>query len=69
MNSDTSDQIKLIVVDDEPTQRLLLTRTLEKDWNHSILVAENGHQAIELAEREEGPLLLLLDWMMPDLSG
>jgi len=58
---------KILLVDDEPAQLELLRYNLEKA-GFETLQAENGHDAILLAE-EHGPDLVVLDWMMPEASG
>ena len=56
----------ILVVDDEPSIRLAVARMLEK--NYSILEAENGEDAIQIAE-EKKPDLILIDLMMPKMDG
>lgn len=58
--------LKVLVVDDEPTNVQLLAGALKKRYR--VLRAGNGYQAITLI-KEEVPDLILLDVMMPDLSG
>lgn len=57
----------IIVADDEDHLRLLVSKTLE-DPDHHILEALDGATALELA-RKERPQLIILDWMMPRMSG
>ncbi len=57
---------KLLVVDDEPNIRLLIKRIFEEDF--TILEAENGKRAIELAEKHI-PDVILMDIMMPESDG
>jgi len=64
--SDATDPV-ILVVEDEPAQLELLCYNLEKA-NYNVLRAENGEDALMLVE-EEAPDLILLDWMLPDLSG
>lgn len=59
--------IKVLIVDDEPAQRELLKYNIEKA-GFQVIVANNGRDAIEKIE-EEGPDLVVLDWMMPEASG
>jgi DNA-binding response OmpR family regulator len=54
---------KILIVDDQPAVRELVSVTLEIGPYH-ILTAENGDQALELA-RAELPELMLLDIQMP----
>jgi adenylate cyclase len=58
---------RLLVVDDNKVNRLLLTRNLELQ-GHSVASAENGRVALEMLRRE-GFDLLLLDMEMPELDG
>jgi DNA-binding response OmpR family regulator len=53
----------VLVVDDEPMVRDVVTRYLERD-GHRVVAAENGDTARRLIERE-APSLVLLDVMLP----
>lgn len=57
---------KLLLVDDEPANLQVLRHALQDDYR--LLFARDGHKALALA-REEQPQLILLDVMMPELSG
>ncbi|MBN1937217.1 MAG: response regulator [Anaerolineae bacterium] len=57
----------ILVVDDEPAIRLLLNQELS-DAGYMVLEASEGLTAVETA-RIEQPDLILLDVMMPGLSG
>ncbi|MBE0482180.1 MAG: response regulator [Bacterioplanes sp.] len=56
----------LLLVDDEPVNLQVLKNILEKDYR--LLFARDGERALALAEQER-PDLILLDVMMPGLSG
>jgi class 3 adenylate cyclase len=58
---------RLLVVDDNKVNRLLLARGLQEQ-GHAITFAENGVQALETMRREPFDLVLL-DIMMPELDG
>jgi len=59
----------VLLVEDERTLRKL-TRKMLTEVGLTVLEAENGLQAIEMAERTEGPIdLLLTDIVMPGMSG
>ena len=53
----------VLVVDDEPIVRDVVTRYLERD-GHRVVTAETGDQARTLIEREP-PAIVLLDIMLP----
>jgi adenylate cyclase len=58
---------RLLVVDDNKVNRLLLARSLEVQ-GHSVASAENGRVALELLRREAFDLVLL-DMEMPEMDG
>ncbi len=57
----------VLVVEDEPGIAEMLKYNLEKEGFRAA-VAGNGEEALLVAE-EQGPHLILLDWMLPHLSG
>lgn len=61
------DQPKILVVEDEPSQREVLAYNLKAE-GFLVISADDGEDALLLVEEEE-PDLILLDWMMPNLSG
>lgn len=56
----------LLVVDDEPLNLQVLKQILQADYR--LLFARDGERALQLA-RQEQPDLVLLDIMMPGLTG
>jgi twitching motility two-component system response regulator PilH len=58
---------KILIVDDSPTERYILSRILVRK-GYQVVLAENGARAITVA-RETGPDLVLMDIVMPDVSG
>ncbi len=59
--------MKVLIADDDATIRALLGDILE-DLGHDVVAAGNGVEAVDLAERE-APDLVILDFLMPRLSG
>jgi DNA-binding response OmpR family regulator len=57
----------VLVVDDEPMLRNLLSRLLQVE-GYEVLVAEDGQSALDVVAREK-PDLVLLDVMMPARNG
>lgn len=58
---------KILVVDDSPTERHVLTEMLLKA-GYTVIIAESGEQAIEVAKKEL-PDLILMDVVMPGMNG
>lgn len=63
----TSMQAQVLLVEDEPAQREILTYNLEAA-GFAVRSAENGEEAM-LMISEAPPDLVILDWMMPLMSG
>ena len=61
-----ANQAKILLIDDEPILRRLLTRALRP---HTIITAEDGAQALEILEKEPPFDLVICDLSMPGVSG
>ena len=61
---------KILIVDDEVNNRLLLEEMLEeiKDKGVEILMAQNGEEALSIIKSVR-PNLVFLDIMMPKING
>jgi DNA-binding response OmpR family regulator len=59
--------IRILVADDQRVNQLILEAFLRKE-GHTVLVANNGAEAVEM-HRTEHPDLVLMDIMMPELDG
>jgi class 3 adenylate cyclase len=59
---------RLLVVDDNKVNRILLTRSLEQ-YGHIVEMAENGKQALEKLRGDDSFDLVLLDIEMPEMNG
>jgi two-component system, OmpR family, phosphate regulon response regulator PhoB len=62
-----SAQPKVLLVEDEPAQRTVLAYNLEAE-GFEVTQADNGEDAMVLVDEEE-PDIIILDWMMPKVSG
>jgi len=58
---------RVLVIEDEPDLRQLLSYNL-REAGHEVSVASSGAEGLKLA-REKRPEVVLLDLMLPDLSG
>jgi two-component system, OmpR family, phosphate regulon response regulator PhoB len=63
----TADQPTVLIIEDELAQREVLTYNLEAD-GFRVITAENGEEGL-LRVDEDMPDIIVLDWMMPNLSG
>ena len=63
----TEGQRRILVVDDEPTVRDFLQRTLE-EAGYDVITAANGQEALDKLSQFDVSLMLL-DIMMPKLDG
>jgi two-component system, OmpR family, alkaline phosphatase synthesis response regulator PhoP len=61
---------KILIADDEAYIRLLIEQSLEEleDEGVQVLTAKNGMEAVRITQ-EELPQMVILDVMMPQMSG
>jgi DNA-binding NtrC family response regulator len=61
---------EILIVDDDPIQRRLLSATVER-MGHTPVAVESGTAALELLARQEGEgiALIVLDLVMPEVDG
>ena len=60
--------MKILIADDDVVLRKVLHSLLLKS-KHEVMLAENGDAAWELIRNPPAPRVVILDWMMPGLSG
>ncbi|SLN40752.1 Phosphate regulon transcriptional regulatory protein PhoB [Aquimixticola soesokkakensis] len=60
-------QPRVLLVEDEPAQREVLSYNLSAE-GFGVTTAENGDEALMLVD-EETPDIIVLDWMLPGVSG
>jgi adenylate cyclase len=63
----TTEQARILVVDDDSLNRKLLVRLVEQE-GHGARTAENGREALELLRADPADVVLL-DIVMPELDG
>jgi CheY-like chemotaxis protein len=62
------DAVKILLVDDDESIRSPLKEHLE-DEGHVVITAADGQQAFRMLRRGERPDVIVLDAMMPVMSG
>ena len=62
--------MKILVVDDSPVMRKLITRSIRQAGygDATVVEAEDGAHALQVAAAES-PSVILADWNMPNLTG
>ncbi len=63
----SADHPQVLVVEDEPAQREVLAYNLEAE-GYGVSKAETGDDALMLVDETE-PDVIILDWMLPGISG
>lgn len=58
---------RILIVEDNPDNRILITDVLVS-MNYEVLVAEDGHEGVQQAEKYV-PDLILMDLSLPKLDG
>ncbi|MGF9564027.1 response regulator [Neorhizobium sp. JUb45] len=64
----TNHQHHVLIVDDSPTARALLSSRLKR-YNFRVSTAENGAKALELLKKNADIGLVVTDYNMPDIDG
>jgi CheY-like chemotaxis protein len=60
--------INILIAEDDPTSRMILKAVLTK-WGYEVIEAKDGTEAWEVLQREDAPRLVILDVIMPGMSG
>ncbi|MBQ0167801.1 MAG: response regulator [Treponema sp.] len=62
------DSLRVLVADDSNAVRTLLEKSLD-DWGYDVTVCSNGNDAWKLIKKGDYYHILILDWVMPGLTG
>ena len=60
--------VDILIADDDRISRLMLENALRK-WDYNVTSAEDGAEAWDKLRQPDAPKLVILDWMMPGMSG
>jgi len=66
--NDSSDKLLILIVDDDAESREALAHLLANE-GYGVICAENGRQALDYLISGSRPALIILDLMMPVMSG
>jgi diguanylate cyclase (GGDEF)-like protein len=66
--TDPAHSPRILIADDDPVSCYLLGRALSAQ-GYRVQCATDGPEALAAAQQPEAPRLLVLDWMMPGMSG
>jgi response regulator RpfG family c-di-GMP phosphodiesterase/putative methionine-R-sulfoxide reductase with GAF domain len=64
----TTEKIKILIVEDSPTQAEALRYILEEEGSYGVTHANDGRKALELLSRHK-PALVISDINMPEMNG
>jgi DNA-binding response OmpR family regulator len=59
---------KVLIADDDQATRMMLKVAITQ-WGYEVCEASNGAEAWEMIKIKDGPRLLILDWLMPEMDG
>ena len=60
--------MRILIAEDDFTSRMLLDAVLVK-LSYEVVAANDGETAAAVLEADDAPLIAIVDWMMPKLSG
>jgi DNA-binding response OmpR family regulator len=60
--------MRILIAEDDAVLRRVLEATLVR-WGYETVIAKGGEEALAALQKEDAPLLVILDWMMPDING
>lgn len=60
--------MKALIIDDSKAMRMILGKIIS-EVGYETLEASNGQEALDHLKNADKPLLILVDWNMPGMSG
>lgn len=60
--------VAIVIAEDDPVSREVISTVVSK-WGFRSIVTQDGHEAMAAIRAEEGPVVAIIDWMMPGMDG
>lgn len=60
--------MRILIAEDDYTSRTVLSGVLKKG-GYDVMVTVNGAEAWDALQKPDAPVLIILDWMMPEMDG
>jgi len=60
--------MNVLISEDDSISRRLLQAALVK-WGYDVTITNDGKEAWKILQQPEPPMLLILDWLMPEMDG
>ena len=60
--------VTIVIAEDDPVSRELVSTMVTK-WGFHVVVTQDGYEAMAAIRAEPGPVVAILDWMMPGMDG
>jgi DNA-binding response OmpR family regulator len=60
--------VPIVIAEDDPVSREVISAAVSK-WGFRSIVTQDGHEAMAAIRAEQGPVVAILDWMMPGMDG
>jgi DNA-binding response OmpR family regulator len=60
--------MKVLIAEDDSISRRLLQAALVK-WGYEVIVTNDGREAWNVLQAPDPPMLLIVDWLMPEMDG
>ncbi len=59
---------KVLIVDDDIITRMLIRASVTQ-WGFPVIEASDGEKAFDILQENDPPLIIIVDWMMPNEDG
>jgi DNA-binding response OmpR family regulator len=60
--------MKILIAEDDATSRMILKSVLST-WGYGVVETQDGDEAWQLLQKEDSPRLIIVDWVMPGMTG